>query len=244
MIYTIGTWDVVKGKFDVHGRPNEAVLTKNKEYAFKNRKDAEAYIKSGEANDSFSDGREPFYSSSLYVFGLKGDWEKDTYQEKDKYHRSLLKHLEIIWVLEGYIGGNTVINIPERELFSMCKEGCLTYVEELVEQGLNPNARNGHALNEAVKEGHLEIVKYLVEKGADVNNYSKPVKVAIWKGYDKIVAYLLDKGAETPNLSSSWLTNFVTDEKTMELLHERGLVSEDLLEEWIDFREHPPCAIP
>lgn len=59
------------------------------------------------------------------------------------------------------------------------------------------------ALQMAADKGHLEVVKLLVEKGAEVD-YAHPVNkmtalhLAAYSGHDDVVKYLLSKGAD-PN---------------------------------------------
>ena len=54
-------------------------------------------------------------------------------------------------------------------------------------------------LSWACEEGHLEIVRLLVELGADINQTDKcgytPCYYACWKGHLEVVWLLLDRGA-------------------------------------------------
>lgn len=50
-----------------------------------------------------------------------------------------------------------------------CRNGHLDIVKCLVELGVNPQTCNNYGLNVACCFGHLEIVKYLVENGADIH---------------------------------------------------------------------------
>ena len=54
-------------------------------------------------------------------------------------------------------------------------------------------------LNKAIEAGRLEIVKYFVENGADVNSRDGdyyPLMIACRNGYLEIVKYLIDNGAD------------------------------------------------
>jgi hypothetical protein len=77
-------------------------------------------------------------------------------------------------------------------------------------------------LNAAARNGHLEIVKYLVEHGADIdksdNSRDKtPLLAASFKGHFDIVKYLVEKGAKvnvqsingfTPLHDAAYVGNF------------------------------------
>jgi ankyrin repeat protein len=68
-------------------------------------------------------------------------------------------------------------------------------VQCLLEHGANALAK--HALFSACKNGHLEVVKWLVEYGADVKGQDGDVLRVAWEnGYFDIVKYLLQKGAK------------------------------------------------
>ena len=54
-------------------------------------------------------------------------------------------------------------------LTEACWSGSLEVVQFLVEKGADVTARDNSALNIATRNGYSEIVKFLVEKGATVN---------------------------------------------------------------------------
>ncbi|MDQ7055090.1 MAG: ankyrin repeat domain-containing protein [Persephonella sp.] len=64
----------------------------------------------------------------------------------------------------------------------------------------------GAPLHVAVKEGDAELVKYLLEKGADPNGKGAfgetPLHIAVDRGYLDIVQLLLERGAD-PNAQSN-----------------------------------------
>ena len=49
------------------------------------------------------------------------------------------------------------------------RNGHLEIVKYLIENGANIHAENDYALRWASNEGHLEVVKYLIKKGTDVH---------------------------------------------------------------------------
>ena len=65
------------------------------------------------------------------------------------------------------------------------------------------NAKNSHSdtpLSLAAKQGHCEMVKVLLDKGADINaqggRYGNALQAASFGGYKQVVKTLLDKGAD------------------------------------------------
>ena len=75
------------------------------------------------------------------------------------------------------------------------ENGHLNIVKYLVEQGIDFQEED--ALVYAVRNGHLDIVKYLVEKGSDIHiNNEEPLREASKRGYLNIVKYLVERGAD------------------------------------------------
>jgi ankyrin repeat protein len=73
--------------------------------------------------------------------------------------------------------------------------------------------QHGNPLQAAASQGHAEIVRLLLEQGADANTLSgehdSPLQVATSEGHAEIVRLLLDAGADL-NLRGCYDTN-VTD---------------------------------
>ncbi len=90
------------------------------------------------------------------------------------------------------------------DIFDAAKQGDLAKVQALV--GKNPELVKAKDQNQrtplyiAAAEGHLNIVEYLIEKGADVNAWNNahqnPLLSAAYYGHSEIVNLLLEKGAE------------------------------------------------
>lgn len=87
------------------------------------------------------------------------------------------------------------------DLILACMSGNLSKVKHLIAKGISVNPATSQLfyapLEMASVEGHLEIVKYLIDQGADVessNNWS--VRSACRRGHFDIVKYLVDKGAD------------------------------------------------
>lgn len=73
-------------------------------------------------------------------------------------------------------------------------------IAEILIQHANVNAGDEAALMTAVWHNRIDIVKFLIEKGADVNHKKKsgenPLEWAIVKGYDDIAGLLIKAGAK------------------------------------------------
>lgn len=74
-------------------------------------------------------------------------------------------------------------------LVKAAEKGHLEVVEFLLEQGANINALNKGALKRAIANGHFKVVTYLLEKGADLSG--EEVEIAIKSGHLEIVKYLI-----------------------------------------------------
>lgn len=80
------------------------------------------------------------------------------------------------------------------------RHGNLEMLKYLVEnKGADLHAEDERALRVASQNGHLDIVKYLVERGADVHAmFEGALRFAAERGHQDVVNYLLSKGAD-PN---------------------------------------------
>ncbi|XP_052281428.1 kinase D-interacting substrate of 220 kDa B-like isoform X3 [Dreissena polymorpha] len=109
---------------------------------------------------------------------------------------------------------NKTINLEERDdsgqtfLMLACQKGEISLVRELLEAGIDPNAKdndNWTALTYAAKDGYLEICIELLEKGAHVEHrdmyYWTALMWASYKGRTEVVQELLDRGAD-PNIKA------------------------------------------
>lgn len=96
-------------------------------------------------------------------------------------------------------------NLFAGKIHEAVKKGDLETIKQLLEKdpsliySTDPTHR-GSLLYLAVKGGYLEIVKYLVENGAEINNnvcFYKPILWAIKNDYPEMVNILVKNGAET-----------------------------------------------
>ncbi len=98
--------------------------------------------------------------------------------------------------------GAPVDVVPEATLSKAARVGELGEVLRLIASGVELNAvvRNATAVGSAAARGHLEVVKALIEAGADVNKVEpigewSPLMRAAYNGHASIVKALLDAGA-------------------------------------------------
>ena len=96
------------------------------------------------------------------------------------------------------------------KLFEAAENGTFDRVVKLLAAGANPDASHVIArhtpLQAAAAAGHLEVVKVLVDRGADINRIAGDVpqsalEVAAIAGRVQVVAWLLQNGAVVPEES-------------------------------------------
>lgn len=122
---------------------------------------------------------------------------------------------------------------PYQKLIRSTASGSLLYVKEAIQEGANINPINKNCdspLIIASEFGHLEIVKFLIKNGANVNyqerkNYSTALSRACDNSQIEVVQYLCDHGAEInmkKNNGNPVLKEF-TDETIVKYLVKKGL---------------------
>jgi ankyrin repeat protein len=132
----------------------------------------------------------------------------------------------------GFGGGGSG---PDRELWQAAFDGDLGAVQAAVAQGASVNAKGRQgfsALLAASRNGHFEVVKYLVEHGAEVDERQNarektPLLAAAFDGHYDIARYLIEHGANinvqavngwTPLHDAAYIGNF----EIVKLLVDRG----------------------
>jgi ankyrin repeat protein len=102
-----------------------------------------------------------------------------------------------MWSFQPYSKGVLVKEkLEETDLNEPCRTGKLEIVKDKVGKGLRKNTMNT-ALAIASCHGHLQIVQFLVENGAEPhyqNNYA--VRLAAVLGHTDVVKFLLEHGAD------------------------------------------------
>ena len=89
------------------------------------------------------------------------------------------------------------------EFFAASRKGDVAALKALLDKGVNVNAKTRYgatALSYACDKGHVEVVRLLVERGADVNSkdtfYGEvPLGWALSHDHVQVIKLLLDKGA-------------------------------------------------
>lgn len=115
--------------------------------------------------------------------------------------------------------------------------GNLASVSQALEHGANVNAKdeyNNTSLNWAALWGHAEIVKRLLEAGADIENKGSgggltPLANAASRDHYEVAKILLDHGARVTN---DVLSVLETKVNIMEENYEGGMVTEEGVEHW------------
>ncbi len=97
------------------------------------------------------------------------------------------------------------------ELYQATKAGRFSVVESLLKKGADLHLHEGIAIHHYNNDedtplhvssynGHLNIVKLLIEKGSDVNFRNRrkqtPLHLAIFNGHSDVIEYLISKGAD------------------------------------------------
>ncbi len=81
------------------------------------------------------------------------------------------------------------------ELWAGIGNGNVSKVKSLLAHGANPNHPEYYPLHAACKNGKLEIVKALVEAGADTGRWDargkSPVHHAAYNGHKEVLVYLI-----------------------------------------------------
>jgi len=92
---------------------------------------------------------------------------------------------------------------PNEEFFAAARKGDIPAIKAFLDKGVNVNSKTRYgatALPYACDKGHVELVRFLIDRGADVNMkdtfYGEvPLGWALSHGNTEIVKLLLDKGA-------------------------------------------------
>lgn len=77
---------------------------------------------------------------------------------------------------------------------SICKDGLTELVKMIIDKGKSVNS-NKRLLSVVSINGHLEVIKLLVNAGIDINSYDA-LTIASYKGYRNIVEFLVKNGAD------------------------------------------------
>ena len=123
------------------------------------------------------------------------------------------------------------------QLLAATRKGDLAEVKRLLDGGADVNTRtryNSTPLFFACDRGHTEIVRLLIERGADVNvkdNFynANALGWAMSKKHDDIVALLIEKGADVADALAEGIRE--GDRKLVELILAKGKLSQEALDD-------------
>jgi len=93
-------------------------------------------------------------------------------EEKYKAHKIILSNIRDLWTVETFeylVSKGVNLHADYFVLRCAAEKGHLDVVRHLIEQGANDYVYKNVALRGAAGKGHLEIVKYLVEQRADIH---------------------------------------------------------------------------
>ena len=141
------------------------------------------------------------------------------------------------------------VSVPLRtrldcDLSAACAKGDSTAVQKLIAAGANVNSRSHEndgarvPIEEAIAEGHAEVVRLLLNSGADVNAVASggkvPLHMAATIGSENIVKLFLSNGADPTaadyyGTAADWARRIKRDEIA------------NLIESWPDIEDHNQC---
>jgi hypothetical protein len=137
-----------------------------------------------------------------------------------------------------------VVDTPNKQLIEAADKGDLERVQDALYLGAKVNAINEYgwtALHYAVKQGHTEVIRVLVENGVDVNlghsNGRTSLHCAIQEGYVEIVALLLANGADIYARDDSGQTSITLAE------HQRNRAIKSLINQSRRQKEQGMCPV-
>lgn len=118
-------------------------------------------------------------------------------------------HIEVVKMLIAQgVNVNTADNSGIVPFYTACLEGSIEIARLLFDLGVDKNVSTPEdqwaPLNAASRRGHAEIVKFLLENGAEIdfpNKYQKtPLNLATFGGHLEVIKILVERGADVTKL--------------------------------------------
>ena len=122
------------------------------------------------------------------------------FDDKSNADKIILKNLRPLWsieTMEALISeGVEFESFKSRMLDKAAQKGYLDIVKYLIEHGANINI-NEQTICCALERGHFDVVEYLIEHGANIHaGYDYALRHASEYGHLEIVKYLVEHGAD------------------------------------------------
>jgi uncharacterized protein len=118
------------------------------------------------------------------------------------------------------------------EIIKYSKKGDLAKVQQLIASGADLNAKdkdNTTALIWAIQKKHMDIARFLIDKGADVSVQGTSIALitAARYGYTELVTLLLEKGVDINSLneahcSALMIASYMGEPETAKILIDKG----------------------
>ena len=110
----------------------------------------------------------------------------------------------VVFVTLSFLANLSNAQEKEQELWAAAKKGDAVRVKSLLDAGIDANAKTNYgatAITFAADRGHVEVVRTLLENGADVNVVDSfynatPLVWAAYKGHLEIINLMIEHGAD------------------------------------------------
>ncbi len=108
--------------------------------------------------------------------------------------RYLLSDVETFKMLKGKVDFRVSYDFAARWAAG---KGYGDILDFLIDNGCDPNAKNGHAIRLASRNGHIKVVKQLVSRGVSISfkNY-EAFRFAAFNGREEVVDFLIKCGSD------------------------------------------------
>ncbi|AQN68741.1 putative ankyrin repeat protein [Saudi moumouvirus] len=92
--------------------------------------------------------------------------------------------------------GLNIFDEKNKSLFWACVNNYTNIIKYLVEKGIDVNINNGSNLDELIRRKNFDNLKFLIENGANIKSITKSLHSTICVGNIDMVKYLIESGAD------------------------------------------------